>query len=224
MMRVERPIITEPAQIEMTSMAIIESYLQELNLGDLEKVVYKRIIHTAGDPELVNLIKLSSDFAKRSVGALKIGATIVTDVQMVKAGINKKNLKLYDNKVLCEIQNQEVAVLAKQLQTTRSAAAVNYLKAELQDSIFVVGNAPTALYEILRISLEEDIRPAAIIGVPVGFVGAAESKELLISLETELKTRNIAWASLEGTKGGSAIAASIINALLILSTKGETDV
>ena len=140
------------------------------------------MIHTTGEPSIASQIKISPNFVSVTTAALRRKCTIITDAEMVKAGINKRNLTICGNDVVCAIHDPEVIKLAQKVGTTRAVAAVSYLAPEIEQSIFAVGNAPTALYEVLRLIVEGDLRPAAIIGVPVGFVGAAESKELLISL------------------------------------------
>lgn len=220
-MQIEQPKITDPRKIEQTSMAIIEPFLADFDLKPGEKEIYQRIIHTTGDPSIASAIRLSPSFVEGAVTILKSGCTIITDVEMIKAGINGSNLAVYGNKVECAIRNPEVASLAQELGTTRAATAVRFLAESIEGNVFAVGNAPTALFEILRLVMEEDLRPAVIIGVPVGFVGAVESKDLLVSLAPELEQRKIGWISLQGTRGGSTIATAIINALLILATRGE---
>ncbi|NLL48790.1 MAG: precorrin-8X methylmutase [Firmicutes bacterium] len=214
----------DPREIEATSMAIIEPYLKEFQFRSGEKEIYKRVIHTTGEPSIASQIKISPNFVSVTTAALRRKCTIITDAEMVKAGINKRNLTICGNDVVCAIHDPEVIKLAQKVGTTRAVAAVSYLAPEIEQSIFAVGNAPTALYEVLRLIVEGDLRPAAIIGVPVGFVGAAESKELLISLAPQLAEMGIAWIALQGTRGGSAIAATIINALLIQVTREEQNV
>ena len=221
-MQIERPKIMDPRKIEETSMLIIEPYLAEYQFRPGEKEIYKRIIHTTGDPDIAALISISPNFVTEVALALQSGCSIITDAEMVKAGINKRNLASYGNEVLCGIQDPAVANLAQEMGITRSAAAVCHLAERIEESIFAVGNAPTALFEVLRLVKEENLRPAAIIGVPVGFVGAAGSKDLLMSLAPQLEARGIAWISLKGTRGGSSIAATIINAMLLWIARGKT--
>ena len=142
--------------------------------------------------------------------AMRKGRNIYTDVEMVRTGINKKKLAVFGGEVKCLIADDKVAAMAKAEGITRSMAAMRTFGKELDGSIVAIGNAPTALFEVLRMVEEENILPAAIVGIPVGFVGAADSKELLA------KNTKVPYITVEGTKGGSPIAAAAINAMLYL--------
>lgn len=202
--------ITDPMGIETRSMEIIAPYLTEYNLTDAETKVYSRIIHASGDPEYAPIIKIHPTAITAVEQAIKAGKNIYTDVEMVRTGINKKRLAKYGGSVECKIAAPEIAVLAKDQGITRSMAAMQTLATDLHGAVLAVGNAPTALFEVIRLMKETGLRPAAIIGVPVGFVGAAESKEELI------KQSPVPYITVRGNKGGSPIAASIINAILYM--------
>ena len=202
--------IKQPMEIENRSMEIIAPHLEGLNLDEAQTKVYSRMIHASGDVEYAPVIKIHPDAIKATQEALKKGANIYTDVEMVRTGIHKASFNRYGGKIECRVSDPEIAKLAKEKGITRSMAAMRSFGKELDGAIIAIGNAPTALFEVLRMVDEEGIRPAVIIGIPVGFVGAADSKELLA------KNTKIPYITVEGTKGGSPIAASAINAIMYL--------
>lgn len=172
-----------------------------------EENVAVRMIHAAGLIVLARDIIFSPNMAKIARTALQNGAPIICDAQMVAHGITKSRLPA-NNKIICTIGEAQTAKIAHDLQTTRSAAAVHLWRADLQNAIVAIGNAPTALFELLNLFKNPDYpRPAAIIGCPVGFVGAAESKEALLA---DLPAPSLI---VRGRLGGSAITAAAINAL-----------
>lgn len=200
--------VKNPKAIEDKSMEIIYPYVKDLNLTDDEVRVYSRTIHASGDVEYAQLVRTSPDAVAKGIEAIKNGAHIFTDVEMVRTGINKKALELHNSEVHCLIRDEKVAEMAKELGVTRSIAAMRTFGKQLEGNIVAIGNAPTALYEVLRLALEEGVRPALIVGIPVGFVGAAESKDYLMEVSP------VPYITVKGNKGGSPIAASVINALL----------
>lgn len=202
--------IKQPMEIETRSMEIIAPYLDGLKLDEKAVKVYSRIIHAAGDVEYAPIIRLGEGAVDKAIEALKGGSDIYTDVEMVRTGINKRKLAAFGGEVHCLIADPEVAALAKQEGITRSMAAMRKFGRNLNGSIVAIGNAPTALFEVLRLVKEEGIRPACIVGIPVGFVGAADSKKELA--ENGL----VPYITVEGTKGGSPIAAAAINAMMYL--------
>ncbi|MBR3457262.1 MAG: precorrin-8X methylmutase [Selenomonadaceae bacterium] len=202
--------ITDPMEIERRSMEIIKPHLAGLDLGEAEVKVYSRIIHAAGDVEYAPIIRIHPHAIAAAQEAMRKGRNIYTDVEMVRTGINKKKLAAFGGEVKCLIADDKVAAMAKAEGMTRSMAAMRTFGKELDGSIVAIGNAPTALFEVLRLVEEENILPAAIVGIPVGFVGAADSKELLA------KNTKVPYITVEGTKGGSPIAAAAINAMLYL--------
>lgn len=195
-------------------MQIIERYLQNMDFAQGEKAVYQRIIHTTGDPEIVSLIRMSDGFAAKTRRALEAGASIWTDVEMIRTGISKPNTARLGNEIHCAIQDEDVRSQAKAMQITRAATAVRLRADRIDGTVYAVGNAPTALFELLRLVVEEGLKPAAIVGVPVGFVGAAESKDCLLRSCRALDARGVPWITVKGTRGGSTIAVAILNALL----------
>ena len=202
--------IKQPMDIENKSMEIIAPHLAGLNLNEAETKVYSRMIHASGDVDYAKVIRLHPKAIEATQDALKRGANIYTDVEMVRTGINKKAFGRYGGKIECRVADPEIAEIAKREGITRSMAAMRAFGKELAGSIIAIGNAPTALFEVLRLAKEENILPAVIIGIPVGFVGAADSKKLLA--ENTL----VPYVTVEGTKGGSPIAASVVNAIMYI--------
>lgn len=197
--------IKDPMGIERKSFKIIGEELGEHSFSDEELMVIKRVIHTTADFEYKNLIKISKNFIAAGKEALKNGALIYTDTNMALSGINKRALSKVKGNIICYVNLDEVHELAKEKNITRSMAAVEKACNDNVD-IFVFGNAPTALFRLKELIAEGKANPKLIIAVPVGFVGAAESKEKLEEL-------NIPYITVEGRKGGSTVAAAIVNAL-----------
>ena len=202
--------IKQPMEIEERSMEIIAPYLEGLNLDEKAVKVYSRIIHAAGDVEYAPIIRMGEGAIEKAMEALRSGSDIYTDVEMVRTGINKRKLASFGGEVHCLIADPEVAEQAKAEGITRSMAAMRRFGKKLDGSIVAIGNAPTALFEVLRLVREEGIRPACIVGIPVGFVGAADSKKELAA------NGMVPYITVEGTKGGSPIAAAAVNAMMYL--------
>ena len=202
--------IKQPMEIENRSMEIIAPHLEGLHLTPEQVKVYSRLIHAAGDVEYAPIIKMSADAIEKAIAALKGGCDIYTDVEMVRTGINKRKLATFGGQVHCRIGDEEVAKTAKEQGITRSMAAMRQFSAQMNGAIIAIGNAPTALFEVLRQVEEENLRPACIVGIPVGFVGAADSKAELAKQEM------VPFITVEGTKGGSPIAAAAVNAMMYL--------
>jgi precorrin-8X/cobalt-precorrin-8 methylmutase len=198
---------TDGAAIYQRSFAIIraEARLDRFEAGD-EKVAV-RIIHASGMVEIADDIVFTPGFGAAASAALRAGAPIFCDAQMVAHGITRARLPA-NNAVICTLSDPSVPTLAARLGTTRTAAAVELWREQLAGSVVVIGNAPTALFRLLEILQEPDVTPpAAIIGIPVGFVGAAESKQALI--DSGLAPSVI----VRGRRGGSAMAAAALNAV-----------
>jgi precorrin-8X/cobalt-precorrin-8 methylmutase len=194
------------AEIYKRSFATIRS---EANLGrfsQAEERVAVRLVHTSGMVELADDILFSSGFVEAASKALDRGAPILCDTKMVGYGVTKSRLSA-NNPVLCFLDDPSVAALALRQRTTRSAAALSLWQSHLEGAIVAIGNAPTALFRLLEMFDELSILPAAVIGVPVGFVGAAESKEALMA------DGRVPAMIVRGRKGGSAMAVAAVNAL-----------
>lgn len=200
--------ITNPMEIEIKSMNIIQGEIGEHSYNDEELVIVKRTIHTTGDYDYKNIVVFNNDPIAKGLEALKSGCKIVTDTRMGFSGINKRALEKLNCKIDCFIDHKSTFEIAKNKGITRSMAAVD-LALEDGVDIFVTGNAPTALFRMGELIKEGKATPKLVIGVPVGFVGAAESKEYIREFE-------IPTITTVGTKGGSNVAAAIINALLYM--------
>ena len=209
-MREIMEFIKKPMEIENRSMEIIAPHLEGMGLDNAQTKVYSRIIHAAGDVEYAPIIRIHPHAIQAAQRAIQAGCNIYTDVEMVRTGINKKKLKSFGGEVKCLIADEAVAARAKEQGITRSMAAMRTFGKELDGAVVAIGNAPTALFEVLRMAEEENICPAAIVGIPVGFVGAADSKKLLA------ENSKIPYITVEGTKGGSPIAAAAVNAMMYL--------
>lgn len=191
-----------------------DSFRQIRELTDLsaytreQQQVAMRIVHSLGLPELVESVRFSDNACEQGMAALKHNAPILCDVEMVKQGITKR---MIEREPLCFLNMPETAERAKAAGETRSMAALELWKPHLKDSVVVIGNAPTALFRLLEMIEQGSEKPALIIGMPVGFVGAAESKQALWDLH---KTLGIECITLLGRVGGSAVSAASCNALL----------
>lgn len=202
--------IKEPMTIENRSMELIAPHLAELHLDERETKLYSRLIHASGDVGYAPITRVHPQAIDAAIAALKRGVDIYTDVEMVRTGINKKKLAAFGGTVHCLVADPDVAARAKAEGITRSMVAMRTFGKDMDGSIVAIGNAPTALFEVLRLVREEGIRPACIVGIPVGFVGAAESK-------AELAANDIVpYITVEGSKGGSPIAAAAVNALMYM--------
>ena len=202
--------IKEPMTIENRSMELIAPHLAELHLDERETKLYSRLIHASGDVGYAPITRVHPQAIDAAIAALKRGVDIYTDVEMVRTGINKKKLASFGGTVNCLVADPDVAARAKAEGITRSMVAMRTFGKDMDGSIVAIGNAPTALFEVLRLVREEGIRPACIVGIPVGFVGAAESK-------AELAANDIVpYITVEGSKGGSPIAAAAVNALMYM--------
>ncbi len=201
-----------PADIEKRSFEIITEELEDRVLLPGTEPIVKRCIHTSADFDYADNLVFSDHAVDRALDAVRRGASIVTDTQMARAGINKKRLARYGGEVHCFMSDEDVAETARLNGTTRAAACMDKA-AELYGNerlIFAVGNAPTALVRLYELVNEGVLRPELIIGVPVGFVNVVQSKELILGL------KDTPYIVARGRKGGSNIAACICNALLYM--------
>ena len=198
---------TDGAAIYVQSFAMIRAEADLARFTPEEEIVAVRMIHAAGMVDLAPHIRFSPGMAIAARAALEAGAPILCDVRMVSEGITKKRLPA-DNQIICTLQHPDVPALAASINNTRSAAAVELWRPHLEGAVVAIGNAPTALFHLLNM-LEDPTcpRPAAIIGCPVGFVGAAESKDALIEAPP------VPSVIVRGRLGGSAITVAAINAL-----------
>lgn len=201
--------------IEDASFAIIDAEVGTHDFPPAEWQVVRRVIHATADFEMRSLMRLSPDAIERGTRALRAGCPLVVDVKMIAVGLNEERLASYGCKVHGFISDDDVIADAKAKDSTRAIEAMRkaHRLGVLDGAIVAVGNAPTALLETLRLVHEEGARPALVIGVPVGFVSAAESKEDLIA-------SGVPFIAARGRKGGSTIAVAIVHALLYLAAHG----
>ena len=203
--------ITDGTEIYRQSFAMIREESDLHRFTPEQAQVAVRMIHAAGQTDLAEDIEFSSGFVTAARGALRRGAPIFTDVNMVASGVTRTRLPA-DNDVRCLIKGPRTRELAATLGTTRSAAAVDLWGPDLNGALVAIGNAPTALFHLLnRLAADPTFpRPAAIIGIPVGFVGAAESKSALSDVAADLGCE---FVTVHGRRGGSAITCAAINAV-----------
>lgn len=206
---------TRPADIERASMNIIRAELADrgLTIAPENEAVVLRAIHATADFDFAENILFTPYAFQKGVAALKVGADIVTDTNMAKAGISRSALASLGGKVFCYMAEERVAVVARTEGITRAAASMRIAAKEQPGAVFAVGNAPTALLELCAL-MEQGLRPALVIGVPVGFVNVTESKELL---RTACSRFDIPAIIAIGRKGGSSVAAAICNAFLYIA-------
>ncbi|WP_282609990.1 precorrin-8X methylmutase [Pelagibius sp. Alg239-R121] len=207
--------IRDPQEIYRQSFATVRSEADFSAMDADMATVAERLIHACGMPDILSELAWTEDAAAAGRDALNAGAPILADCRMVVEGVIRARLG-QNNAVLCTLNDDRTRPLAVELGTTRSAAAVELWRDHLDGAVVAVGNAPTALFHLLELLAGGAPKPAVILGFPVGFVGAAESKEALV--EAAL---GVPYISLRGRRGGSAIAAAAVNALAGLS-KSDT--
>ncbi len=202
--------IVRPEEIEKRSFAIISEELkaQGMTLPEDQEAVTKRCIHTSADFDYARNLTFSEGAVEKAKEAIRHGASIVTDTQMARSGINKKVLEQYGGQVYCFMSDTDVAEAAKRAGTTRAVASMEKACVLEEDLIFAIGNAPTALIRLYELIREGRIAPKLVIGAPVGFVNVVQSKEQILTL------KDTPYIVARGRKGGSNIAACICNALL----------
>lgn len=196
-----------PMDIERRSFEIITELLGERRLEPENELVIKRVIHTSADFDYVDNLCFSEHAVRRGIEALRGGCDIVTDTQMARAGINKSILGQLGGEVMCFMSDSDVAAEAKERGVTRAMVSMERAAALEKPCIFAIGNAPTALFALKTLMEEGKVRPALVIGVPVGFVNVVESKEAIM-------TAGAPYIVARGRKGGSNVAAAICNAML----------
>lgn len=199
--------ITDPAEIYRQSFATIRAEADLSRFDATTAQVVVRMIHACGMTDLASDVVVSGDFASAGQLALQQGGAVICDVEMVRHGVIKRLLPA-DNPVICVLSDPRVADLASETGTTRSAAQVELWDEYLEGAVVVIGNAPTALFRLLERIDQGAPKPAAIIGAPVGFVGAVESKDALVA-----NSRGVPFIAVKGRRGGSAIAAAALNGL-----------
>ncbi len=202
-------------KIEDKSFQIIDEEMGDHGFPPIEWQVVRRVIHTTGDFDYAQRIRISNGAIERGAEALKSAARIFADTRMIRAGLAPWRLEWFGNEVVVPAESEETREIASKTGVTRTLAAFRGCGRELDGSIIAIGNAPTALHEIVRMISDENIRPALVIGVPVGFVQAEESKDALWRLENQPSITVL------GRKGGSTIAVAIVHSLLELARSGK---
>jgi len=202
----------KPGEIESSSFNIIDSEAGEHNFTPEEWNIVRRIIHTSADFDHMKTIRFHPHAINSGIEAIRRGCTIITDTNMARVGIRKKEISIFGGEVHCLIADNDVAEMAKAHGVTRAFAAMDKAVNKFNDAIYVIGNAPTALLRLMELMADNRVKPALVVGFPVGFVNAAESKAELVKLD-------IPFISNVGRKGGSNVAASIINALAIMAAE-----
>ena len=200
-----------PAEIEARSMEIIQSELGERTFPAEVLPVLKRVIHTTADFDYADNLVFSPGAVEKGIAAIQGGCAIVTDTQMARSGINKRVLEKFGGEAVCFMSDPDVAAEAKERGVTRAAVSMERAAKLDRTLILALGNAPTALVRACELLEEGAMKPALIIGAPVGFVNVVESKELLL-------TENVPYIVARGRKGGSNVAAAICNAMLYLAS------
>lgn len=205
-----------PMDIEARSMETITAELGARTFPLMEAPVVRRVIHTTADFDYADSMVFSPGAVEKGVAAMKAGCAIVTDTQMARSGINKRVLKKFGGEVFCFMSDADVAEEAKARGVTRAAVSMERAASLESPVILALGNAPTALVRACELMEEGKLSPALVIGVPVGFVNVVESKELLLTTE-------VPHIVARGRKGGSNVAAAIVNAMLYLASGDERE-
>lgn len=200
----------KPHEIEAKSFAIIDAEAGPHNFSPDAWKIVRRMIHTTADFEYMEMVRISNNAVAAGIKAIRSGCTVITDTNMAKTGIRKNIISSFGGRCECLMADPQVAAQAKQNGVTRAHVAVEKAAHMMKSGIYVVGNAPTALLHLIDMIEKKKAYPALVVGLPVGFVNAAESKAALV--ET-----NIPYISNEGRKGGSNVAASVINALALIA-------
>lgn len=202
----------KPHEIEELSFQIIEQEAGVHGFSPRQWAVVRRMIHTSADFEYLETVRFHPRAIEAGLHAICSGKSVITDTEMARAGIRKPEIRRFGGEVLCLMGDPKVGEMAAKTETTRARAAVDAARERMADGIYVVGNAPTALLRLLELIDAGTAHPALVIGLPVGFVNAAESKAQLIESE-------IPHIANLGRKGGSNLAASAVNALALMAVE-----
>ncbi|MCZ8523629.1 MULTISPECIES: precorrin-8X methylmutase [Paenibacillus] len=205
-----KPLSVQPQEIEEISFKMITEELGPHDYSDEQFKVVQRVIHASADFELGRSLRFHPDAIQAGIQAIRSGRPVIADVQMVQSGISKPRIEKFGGDVRVYISDPDVMQEAKRLNTTRAIISIRKAVREAEGAIYAIGNAPTALLELIRMVKEGEAKPGLIVGVPVGFVSAEESKDELLKLDIPFIT-NI------GRKGGSPVAVATVNAISLLA-------
>ena len=206
---ISKPEYISPGDIEKRSMEIITRELGNIPLVPGTESIVKRCIHTSADFDYARNLYFSPGVVEKAIEAVRGGAAVVTDTQMARAGINKRILEGFGSEVLCFMSDEDVAQDAARRGVTRASVSMDKAARLDRPLIFAIGNAPTALIRLYELVREGRLKPELVIAVPVGFVNVVESKEMIMSA-------GVPCIVAKGRKGGSGIAACIVNAILYM--------
>ncbi|MEB2308998.1 MAG: precorrin-8X methylmutase [Candidatus Brocadiaceae bacterium] len=209
-----RERIEQPQAIVNESFEIIDKLVNLDSAPELHRPIIRRAIHATGDTEYAYNLVFHPLAVETGIRAVKSGKNIITDVNMVKAGITNGPVEKFGGKIICKISDKSVVDEANRLGKTRAIAAMQQSIHEMKDGIVAIGNAPTALFELIDLIKKGLAHPALVIGIPVGFVGAVEAK-------SALKNITMPYITNTNRKGGSAVAVSIVNAIIKLAKEGQ---
>jgi len=193
-----------PTEIEKRSFEIIDEKLLQKGYAPGEHLIVRRIVHATADFEFADSMRLHPNAVEKGVAAIRAGKPVICDARMLQAGLTRLS-----GRVLCAIDDEDVRQTAKENGMTRAATAIKKLSEHFDGAIIAIGNAPTALFKVMELVKTEGVKPALIVGIPVGFVGAAESKEALLE-------SGLCYITNVGPRGGSPIVAAAVNALALL--------
>ncbi|WP_458124411.1 precorrin-8X methylmutase [Paenibacillus sp. Z3-2] len=207
-----KPLTVQPQEIEGKSFEMITEELGEHPFTDEQYPVVQRVIHASADFELGRSMVFHPDAIQAGIAALRAGQSVIADVQMIQAGVSKDRIRGFGGDVHVHISDPDVMEEAKRLNTTRAIISTRKANQLYEGGIYAVGNAPTALLELIRLVKEGEAKPGLIIGMPVGFVSAAESKD-------ELRKLDIPFITNIGRKGGSTIVVAALNAISLMAVK-----
>ncbi|MGD6845557.1 precorrin-8X methylmutase [Bacillus infantis] len=205
-----KPVTVQPEMIEVKSFEMIDEEIGAHPYTEEQYPVVRRVIHASADFQLGKSMLFHPDAVTAGIKAIRSGRPVVADVQMVQVGVSKQRIEKYGGSVKVYISDPDVMTEAKRLNTTRAIVSMRKAVKEAEGGIFAIGNAPTALLELIRLIKEGEAKPGLIIGLPVGFVSAPESKEELAKLDVPFIT-NV------GRKGGSTITVAALNAISLLA-------
>ncbi|WP_026674983.1 precorrin-8X methylmutase [Alkalihalobacterium bogoriense] len=207
-----KPLTVQPQEIEGKSFEMIDEEVGEHSFTEEQYKVVQRIIHASADFELGKSVVFHPNAVQAGIEAIRSGKMVVADVQMIQSGISKPRIEKFGGHVRVYISDEDVMEEAKRLNTTRAIISMRKAIKEAEGGIFAIGNAPTALLELIRLVKTGEARPGLIVGMPVGFVSAAESKEELAKLDVPFITNM-------GRKGGSPVTVAAVNAISLLAQK-----